>query len=146
MKKNPVLLTIQSVLCLLTAIALIVADLIIYFQGLSEKNADPMASIYTADAIADQAILVMPLIIASLIVTVICAIRRAKGGEAAGVPRSLFIKPNNEDGMSGSAVTAVRIIILALAVLFIIIGLFNGSLEDVFIKASRICTECIGLG
>ncbi|MCR5343420.1 MAG: thioredoxin [Butyrivibrio sp.] len=40
----------------------------------------------------------------------------------------------------------VRLTVLALAIIFIIIGIFNGSMSDVLIKASKICTECIGLG
>ena len=40
----------------------------------------------------------------------------------------------------------VRIIVFLLAVTFIILGVFNGGVKDVFIKAINICTECIGLG
>lgn len=36
--------------------------------------------------------------------------------------------------------------VLAVAVVFIIIGVFNGGMGDVLAKAIRICTECIGLG
>lgn len=41
---------------------------------------------------------------------------------------------------------AVRGVLLALAVVFIIVGVFNGGANDVLIKAINICTECIGLG
>lgn len=34
----------------------------------------------------------------------------------------------------------------ALAVLFIVLGIINGSMADVLTKAINICTECIGLG
>lgn len=33
-----------------------------------------------------------------------------------------------------------------LAVTFIILGIFNGGVQDLLIKAIKICTECIGLG
>ena len=46
----------------------------------------------------------------------------------------------------GHTVTLVRIIVLAVAVTFIILGIFNGGMADVLGKAVRICTECIGLG
>ncbi len=36
--------------------------------------------------------------------------------------------------------------ILAVALLFILLGVFNGGMSDVLGKAIRICTECIGLG
>lgn len=42
--------------------------------------------------------------------------------------------------------TAVRIAVLTVAVLFIVLGIRNGGMGDVLAKAIRICTECIGLG
>ncbi|MBQ8079164.1 MAG: thioredoxin [Oscillospiraceae bacterium] len=35
---------------------------------------------------------------------------------------------------------------MAAAILFIVIGIFNGSMKDVLVKAIKICTECVGLG
>ncbi|MBS5668154.1 MAG: thioredoxin [Firmicutes bacterium] len=32
------------------------------------------------------------------------------------------------------------------AILFIVLGVMNGGLRDVLVKAINICTECIGLG
>ena len=46
----------------------------------------------------------------------------------------------------GALITALRFIILALALLFIVFGALNGGAKDVLIKAIAICTECIGLG
>lgn len=40
----------------------------------------------------------------------------------------------------------IRAVLLALAVIMIVAGVFNGSARDVFGKAVKICTECIGLG
>lgn len=40
----------------------------------------------------------------------------------------------------------IRIALYVLAVLFIILGVINGGLRDVLVKAINICTECIGLG
>ena len=40
----------------------------------------------------------------------------------------------------------VRWILLALAGLFIILGVINGGANDVLVKAINLCTECIGLG
>lgn len=40
----------------------------------------------------------------------------------------------------------LRTVLLVLAVVLIIAGVFNGSARDVFGKAVKICTECIGLG
>ena len=41
---------------------------------------------------------------------------------------------------------ALRWVLLAVAVIFIIIGIRNGSMMAVVNKAIRICTECVGLG
>ena len=46
----------------------------------------------------------------------------------------------------GHTVMLARLIIIAVAIAFIIIGIFNGGMADVLGKAVRICTECIGLG
>ena len=40
----------------------------------------------------------------------------------------------------------LRAALLVLAVVMIVAGVFNGSARDVFGKAVKICTECIGLG
>ena len=40
----------------------------------------------------------------------------------------------------------LRWLLLALAGLFILLGVENGGANDVLVKAVNICTECIGLG
>lgn len=40
----------------------------------------------------------------------------------------------------------VRCLILAVAIIFVTVGVFNGGMSDVLQKAVKICTECIGLG
>lgn len=40
----------------------------------------------------------------------------------------------------------VRIAIIIVAIVFIVLGVFNGGMNDVLIKAINICTECIGMG
>ncbi len=40
----------------------------------------------------------------------------------------------------------IRGVVLIIAVVFIAVGIFNGSARDVLTKAVKICTECIGLG
>ena len=145
--KKTVFLIIQSVFCVLTAIMLIVADLIVYFEGVEEKSSDPMASIYSADAIADNAVFVIPVLVVSAIVTIVCVILKVRDEKAARPLGNIDIKQNTEENtMSASAVNIIRVVLLVVAVIFIVIGIFNGSLTDVFVKAAKICTECIGLG
>ena len=45
-----------------------------------------------------------------------------------------------------SAQRIVRFALLAAAILLIVLGIANGGMHDVLIKAIMICTECIGLG
>ena len=40
----------------------------------------------------------------------------------------------------------IQAIVMITAVVFIVLGVLNGGLYDVFVKAINICTECIGLG
>ena len=40
----------------------------------------------------------------------------------------------------------IRVIIAAAAVVLIVLGVMNGGMFDVLVKAINICTECIGLG
>ncbi len=40
----------------------------------------------------------------------------------------------------------IRACVLAVAVIFIVLGVMNGGAYDVYAKAVAICTECIGLG
>ncbi len=53
-------------------------------------------------------------------------------------------KPNISGARIGLWIA--RIAIAAVAVIFLIVGIINGGMADVFAKAVRICTECIGLG
>ena len=43
-------------------------------------------------------------------------------------------------------VGALRAGLYAVAIVFIVLGVMNGGLQDVLVKAVNICTECIGLG
>ncbi len=155
---------------MLSAVALIVAALLIYFEGSAAKASDPMADVYTVEAIAAKAVFVLPVIATAVIVTIICAVRGVKGAEikratgkinADGAPVRKNDGKVQEDKDTGGAplrenatdkslpaltTNIIRIAVILLAIILIIIGIFNGSFNDVFIKASKICTECIGLG
>ena len=47
---------------------------------------------------------------------------------------------------SGRVLLALRIALPVVAIVFIVLGVLNGGMNDVLEKAIRICTECIGLG
>ena len=65
---------------------------------------------------------------------------RIKEEKAAG------IKAEPQKTAPAGNVNALRFVLLAVAVIFIIIGIQNGSMMAVVNKAIRICTECVGLG
>ena len=54
-------------------------------------------------------------------------------------------KPVATENRRGAA-AALRLILAACAVALIALGILNGGMNDVFVKAISICTECIGLG
>lgn len=54
--------------------------------------------------------------------------------------------PSTPDTSKPTVLKTVRFAIFAVALAFIVIGIFNGSADDVLKKAIVICTECIGLG
>ena len=58
-----------------------------------------------------------------------------------GAPRAV----KNEKHSADYSVI-VKCAVLAVAVVFIALGIVNGGMGDVFAKAVKICTECIGLG
>lgn len=59
-------------------------------------------------------------------------------------------RPEAQAGCSRSGKTTgrnvIRVIIAAAAVALIVLGVMNGGMFDVLVKAINICTECIGLG
>ena len=72
---------------------------------------------------------------------------QAEVEKAAGVkttPAPIPVKAVRQDG--GRPVLILRVILLVAAVSFIVLGVFNGGLEDVLTKANAICMECVGLG
>ena len=69
---------------------------------------------------------------------------------------SLFIRREGEHAapqsvtdtspMAGRHLPLIRCVVLAAAALLIVLGILNGGMYDVLVKAINICTECIGLG
>lgn len=47
---------------------------------------------------------------------------------------------------SGNGTKALRIALYVAAVALVVLGIINGGMRDVLVKAINICTECIGLG
>ena len=47
---------------------------------------------------------------------------------------------------SNKFIYATRLTVFVVAIVFIVLGIFNGGVGDVLMKAINICAECIGLG
>lgn len=75
--------------------------------------------------------------------TVKAALAEAK---AKGIPARKVTADNTSRLSDPRILWGVRGVILAVGILFILLGIRNGGMADVLGKAIRICTECIGLG
>lgn len=61
--------------------------------------------------------------------------------------RASSINPTNKrKKCSCKVILPIRLVVITLALVLIILGIFNGGAADVLKKAIIICTECIGLG
>lgn len=152
-----------SALIILLAVLICSSAVGIYQEGSRRKAEDPLGSVYTKEAVEDAVSSIAPLFIAVAVL--------AGGGMLAGVRSDRRVKktggpqgtPGTEPSDEGSpariemaADTAaggktrsrviLRVLLISAAVLCIIVGIFNGSMQDVFVKAANICSECIGLG
>ena len=108
---------------------------------------DPTAEITAA------AIIVIPASLIGLVACYVCSllVRRSVLKETEiykqiiGSGNKLTHSPNLRTDKPVLLKT-LRIAILLVALVFIVVGVFNGSAEDILTKAIKICTECIGLG
>lgn len=71
----------------------------------------------------------------------------AGNGQIKGEP-AYYKKAEAVKAVAASKITlwVIRGVIFALAITFILLGIFNGGASDVFNKAINICQECIGIG
>jgi len=100
------------------------------------------------------AVHVFPWIILGLAVLIVTAELQGKSIQREYDAITARIKEEKEAGIKAEPqaakpapnVNALRWIILAAAVVFIVVGIRNGSMMAVVNKAIRICTECVGLG
>ena len=142
MRKNKLFLALQSIVCVLLALLLIAAVIGVYRGGLAAREADPLAAIFSREIVAAAFRPIAPLFFAGLGLAALGwflgigdenALKPAKGGRT---------EHKAPDGRTGTLRTALLIAALVL----IAAGIFNGSARDVYGKAVKICTECVGLG
>ena len=147
MDKKRVALIVQSVLWVMTAIVFIASAVSIYVSGMNLKAEDPMADIYGLEAIRQRAVIALPLLGICIANSVLLAVLGIKDENADKAALHVDIAKNTEgSSWPKDKIRTARMAGIALAVICIILGMINGSMLDVLIKASKICTECIGLG
>lgn len=150
--RKKVYMVIESVLCALAAGSLAAAAIRMYLHGAAvQASGDLFYYIYTREKVGAVLVNLLPMITALIAFTV--------AGWILGIRDETADKPAPLDGMdvkasvtkavpqkTGRREYILRVVILILAVVMIILGVYNGGMEDVLAKGASICTECVGLG
>ena len=158
MDKRKLILYINSALYGLWAILTAGSAISIYLEGSAyQAQGHPEAWIFTREKAAEAFGTFVPLLALAVVVTLICVIKGiCDDGQDKPVadPDLISIykaeRETERDIQAEASKTkrlrAVKTALLIIAVIFVIAGIFNGSMEDMLIKAINICTECVGLG
>ena len=140
MKKKRLYLAIQSAFLILLALLLIAAVLGIYRDGTAARAEDPLAPVFSREIAAERLRPLAPLFLASIALTALGLFLDVKDDRARKPVKGGKTENRAADGR------IVRALLLIAAIGLILAGLLNGGARDVFAKAVRICTECVGLG
>ena len=159
MGKTRVFMIIQSLLCVLSVIMLMSAAIGIYSEGKQRKAEDPTAYIYTREAAVKAAAPGAVVMLLGLCLS-IAGWAMDIHDEAADKPVMIpefagCMKEQLKEGAAGeekndpskkNRLNRIRLAVFVAAVICIIAGIANHNMRDILIKATNICTECIGLG
>ena len=163
MKNIRLFLIIQSILYILLAGLLIAAVIGVYQDGAALRAGDPLAAIFSREIAAKALRKIAPVFFGTVGITVAGLILGVKREEETGDEETWdgSVSPVSREkrrhrtvpcllpGIAENKVSGakkVRMVLLIAAIALIAAGVFNGSARDVFGKAVKICTECIGLG
>ncbi len=151
MDKKKIFLIVESVLCFIIAAFFATSALIIYNKGLAVKAADPTAWIYTREIAGKYLLICLPVIVVTLVMAFVGIFAGIRDDSQDKPVKNIDMKKAKELDDNGrkkqaTVLTIVRVAVLVVAVTLIVVGIFNGSMRDVLIKAATICTECVGLG
>lgn len=135
-----------TALAVLTAAALIASAVGIYRTGsLSLKeNGASSSGPYSQETIGARFRVIAPVIYTFLAAAGLGLISRAFFSEEhrpASPQRTDKQTPHRP-----KTVRVLRLVIFIAATVLIVLGIVNGGMRDVFVKAKMICMECIGLG
>ena len=141
---------VLAVLCVLLAVGFSLAAVCIYREGAALRAEDPLAAIYTAKNVSAAFRVLAPLLI---VTAVMAAVGLFLGIRDERADRPVKFKTSgslagakSKDSGAFAGAGKWQAVLIAAAVVFIVLGIFNGSMQDVLVKASAICTECIGMG
>ena len=140
MKRKRLYLAIQSVFIILLALLLIAAVLGIYRDGTAARAEDPLAPVFSREIVAERLLPLAPLFFAAVLLTALGLILDVKDESGSRAGKGGKVENRAADGKT------LRALLLIAAIALILAGLLNGSARDVFAKAVKICTECVGLG
>ena len=158
MDKRKILLYINSTLYGLWAMLTSVSAVNIYREGVAyQAQGHPEAWIFTREKAMEAFGAYAPFLALAVVVTLICVIKGicddSQDKPVADPDLISIYKAEREterdiqaEASKAKRLRAVKIAVLVAAVIFVIAGIFNGSMEDMLIKAINICTECVGLG
>ncbi len=132
----------QSAVCILLALLHIAAVIRVYRGGLTAREEDPLAWIFSREIVAQAFHPLAPLFFASIGLTASGLIRVLRDENS----RKPVKVGNVENRAPSGKVKILQMALLIAAIVLIVAGIFNGSARDVFAKAVKICTECVGLG
>jgi hypothetical protein len=62
------------------------------------------------------------------------------------VPKDQRTRRTETQRVRAQRTRALRVVLFVLSLAFILAGGYRGEIRTVFIKASRVCLECIGIG
>ncbi len=138
----------RTILCVFYLLACVAALLpVIYF---SDKNNFTVESLNTDVIAASVAVFIPAVFVFVFAIIFSCiakksVIREIECYKDAVKSGNAVLKPKG-DNVKTDRKKVLRLVLAVAAVLLIILGVFNDGIGDVYGKAVRICTECIGLG
>ena len=158
MDNKKIMLYINSALYSLWAILTAGSAISIYLKGAAyQAQGHPEAWIFTREKAMEAFGTFVPVLALAVVMTLICVIKGIRDDsqdKPVADPDLISIykaERETERDVQAEAAKAkklqvVKITLLIAAVIFVIAGIRNGSMEDTLIKAINNCTECVGLG
>ena len=134
--------TVVCVVCAIGAIAYLVAPSSFASRDLEPVMGQMMFHVVPWVVVAFAVVLVIQNMCMKNVEAELALAKKAPAKEKEAQAQGTTTASENQKKKQNIA----RIAVLIVAILFIIAGITNGGMFDVFVKAINICTECIGLG